>query len=227
MTHSEIVQDVMDQLNLTSDTARDRVGRRVNEWYAKLTSSLGLQTSRLVIQDLTIDPTDPDSTLPDYDVNMEKILRIQLLIDGTKPKFLPQKTYDYVTLKAPVDALPKCWAPKVMAAKVVTITFDNFPDDEEFDVRIQGYRNFSVLQDDDLPAFPESYHKLLYHGALVDEYLKMEKKALADDAQAKYDLLLSDLRMFIAKTAYLEIAQGRDKPGAAWLGTGLNQITPN
>jgi hypothetical protein len=44
---------------------------------------------------------------------------------------------------------------------------------------------------------------------MAGEYRKMEKLSLMQDAEANYEKRLSDLRMWIAKSAYLDVVQGK------------------
>lgn len=207
----------MDRLNLSSPEARTRIGLRVNDRYRRITSSIGLITTRRLIDSVTIDPTDIDSTLPDYTVDdLEKILKVTLMTSADTPRTLREVTYDELTNVGTNDALPRVWAVKRVGSHEVTITFDGFPATDTFDVKFEGYELSTVLADDAEPVFPEDFHDILVEGAMSDELRKMEKAPLAQMAEAKYEQRLSDLRMFIAKSAYLDIVQGKDKPGYLW-----------
>jgi hypothetical protein len=53
----------------------------------------------------------------------------------------------------------------------------------------------------------------------------MEKYQLAADRENKFQQRLSDMRMFIAKSGYLDIAQGKDKPSQTWYRPWYSRIT--
>jgi hypothetical protein len=213
MTFDELVADVMSRLNLTSEDARQRIGRRVNERHRKVTSSVGLITSRRLEIDLAIDPDDVDSILPDFEVTtMEKVLRISREGDGGGVTPLVQRTYDDLANMEVRSGTPQQWAVKSMESGLVIIRLDGFPD-EEFTLTIEGYAISSSLSDDNEPVFPADFHDILIEGAMSDELRKMEKPQLAMMAEQKYMERLSDLRMFIAKSGYLDIVQGKSYTG--------------
>lgn len=212
----------MDRLNLTSDEARERVGRGVNDRYRRATSSIGLIVSRRVITDLVVDPTDvatyPD--LPELTIDgMEKIDRITRIGTQTDPNgifVLKPMTYDEITNWASADALPRGYAIKKMGPGQVIIVFDNFPSLASVTMKVYGYDIADTLSGTSEPFLPTDFHDILVEGTMADELRKMEKPGLAEIADVKYENRLSDLRMFIAKEAYLDIAQGKDKPGQLW-----------
>jgi hypothetical protein len=72
-----------------------------------------------------------------------------------------------------------------------------------------GDSTITTLSGSDKPDFPDSFHDLLVYGAMADEYRKMEKMELSKECENDYEKRLSDLRMWIAKSAYLDIYQGR------------------
>lgn len=210
MTFDQIVSRVMYRLNLTSETSRTSVEEGVNDRYKRVTSSIGLVTSRRVILPFTIDPTDVDSTLPDAAFEgLEKILKISLVVTGRNRNVNPL-TYEEITelTSTTLRALPNFYAVKRMGSGVVTVTFDAYPEDP-FDLLVEGYEIADVLEDDAEPAFPADFHDILIEGAMGDELRKMEKLQLAQVADNKYEARLSDLRMFIIKNAYLDIVKGK------------------
>lgn len=218
MTFTTIVATVQDRLNLTSSASATRIGEFVNERYRHLTASIGLITSRRETGTLVVNPTlvlvYPD--LPEITILlMEKILKITLLSDGGV-KVLPEKTFDDISNMNTNTALPQCWAVKLVEAHQVTIILDAVPLTTPFTLGIEGYAQADVLSGSVEPAFPESFHDILIHGAMADELKKMEKPQLAQLAENKFETRLSDLRMFIAKSAYVDIVQGINKPSSIW-----------
>jgi hypothetical protein len=199
----------MDKLNLTSDEARTRIGEDVNERYKRVTSSIGLITSRRTKIDVVVDPTSVTSILPDLEIDgIEKVLKISCMV-GTRPRLLDELTYEEITDRAAADATPTAFAVKLMGSQMVTIRLNAFPSTTTFTLSVEGYDLADVLDDSAEPAFPEDFHDILIEGALADELNKMEKPQLAQMREARFESRLSDLRMFIAKSAYLDIQQGK------------------
>lgn len=217
MTFDEIVDDVMSRLNLSSLEARTRVEGFVNQRYKRVTSSIGLQTSRRVETTVTCDPTDPNSELPKVVVTgLEKIIKIKMTDATTGGVIvLKEKTYDEITNSATLTRNPRTWAVVTMGPSEVTIILDSYPS-TSFDLEIQGYETAMELQGSQEPFMPEDFHDLLVYGTLADELRKMEKYDKAKEHEAIFEMRLSDLRMFISKSILLDIAQGKDKPGQLW-----------
>lgn len=216
MTFDDLVSEVMDRLNLTSEDARTRVGKRVNDRYKRTTSSIGLITSRRVTIDVTIDPTAIDSTLPDYTVvGIEKIIRITSNFPTEGIRTLKELTYDELTGVLTLAQTSRAWAVKLMGSGQVTFTIDSFTNDV-FTLSVEGYVISDTLSDDAEPFMPGDFHDILVAGAMADELDKMEKPQLAQIQEQKYEARLSDLRMFIAKSEWLDIVQGKDKPDCFW-----------
>ncbi len=212
MTFDQIVSDVMDRLNLTSQDARDRVGKRLNDRYKQVTSAINLITSRRIDSTITVDPTDPDSILPDLVVEgMEKIVRIKYLT-----RTLECKSYDDVTRRDSSTGQTRAYAIKRMGAGEVTITLDRWPD-ASFFLKIEGYELADELADDAEPAFPSDFHNVLIEGVMADELRKMEKPQLAQIADNKFTERLSALRMFIAVEGYNDLIPGKNQRRRYWL----------
>lgn len=214
MTFDELVQEAMDRLNLTSEDARTRVSGRINDRYRRVTSSIGIITSRRVTRDITINPA-VSTSLPDYTVvDMGKVLKVSRQVPGERLRLLDNCTYDDVSNLSNVrDGLPNKWAVKRMGSTSTTITLDAYDHTNPFTLKFEGYELTDVLADDAEPAFPADFHDILVEGAMSDELRKMEKSDLAQIAENKYEQRLSDLRMFIAKSAYLDMIQGGSPSG--------------
>lgn len=205
MTFEEIVSEVCERLNLTSDEAKSRVGREVNSRYKRLTASIGLETSR---------PTQvsQQATLGDRDLVFSGVEKIYNVVDKSDPNqdiVLTQITNDEMHITPIRTQPPRHYSVKAMGKNSVTVTLDCVPAAPLFTLYADGLANLSTLSGSEAPAFPESYHDILVFGAMADEYRKMEKEQLYMTAEKDYETRLSDLRMFIAKSAYLDIFQGR------------------
>lgn len=222
MTFDELVSTTMQRLNLTSDDAETRIGVFINQKYKEVTTSIGLITSRRVTSSITVDPTDtvtfPD--LPQLTIGfMEKVNRIYRTTDATGTvgvNVLPQLSVDELTAYPTLNGLPRNWAVYRMGAGEVTIVLDGVPTTSTFVLNIEGYDLAETLADDAEPFIPTDFHDILIEGAKTEELLKMEKANLASIAEAKFTSRLSDLKMFIAKSAFQDIAQGKNNPYQTW-----------
>jgi hypothetical protein len=59
--------------------------------------------------------------------------------------------------------------------------------------------------DGDEPTFPADFHDILVEGARYEELRKMDKMMpLAQEAYGRFEKRMSDLRYFLAKSAYLK-----------------------
>lgn len=205
MIFDEIVTEVCDQLNLTSDEAKSRIGRRINSRYRRITSSIGLEVSRRVPVSQAVTPGNRYVTFN----GVEKILAV---IDKSSGKDI---TLDQVTIDEmhdlPVKAdPPRHFAVTTMTANSVTVWLDASPA-KAYTLYADGEVTVTTLSGSQAPAFPESFHDILVFGVVADEYRKMEKPSLARDAETDYEKRLSDLRMWIAKSAYLDNYQSKNK----------------
>lgn len=214
MTFDEICDEVMDRLNLTSLDARERVEKRVNTRYRKVTSSIGMQTSRRILVDVAVAAAEeglPEVTVPD----VQKILRIKMTGDDGGVRQLKEKTFDEINNMATFTGTPQAWAPKLYGPAETVIILDGFPG-TDFTLTVEGYDRVIDMQGTQEPYFPEDFHDILVEGAMADELRKMEKPALATMSENNYAGRLSDLRFFIAKSAGLDIVQGKNRPGTSW-----------
>ncbi len=216
MLFEEIVSAVMDRMNLTSDDARERVGKAVNRTYKKATANVGLITSRRVNDVLVLDGETPvpddiaGNTLPEITANdIEKITRVVYLYpDSDRFRVLEQMQYEDLRDLLPRTGIPTSFAIKKMGPGIVEFRIDAFPE-EEFSLGISGYDHATELEEGLEPYMPTDYHDVLIEGAMSEELRKMEKPQLAAIAETAYQQRLSDLRFFITKTAYLEMYQSK------------------
>lgn len=215
MTFDELVEHVMVRLNLTSDEAEARIAHHMNEAYREVTTSIGLQTSRLKEKEVTYDAQDEGSTLPYITVRgLEKILTVRLHVTGQKPKVLFQLTHEDIKSSqsdSVPSQLPMNWAEFRVGANSVTILLDAYPATDPFTLEFSGYEIADQLSGSMVPAFPESFHDLLITMVMADELYKMEKPALAETMEKKSEKRLSDLRYFLAKSQWLDVVQGQLK----------------
>lgn len=207
MTFNQIVAAAMDRLNLSSTTATTRIGQRVNEAYKEVTSSVGLTVARRV-KATTIYDADVDVSLPELVLTgIEKVLKVQVDVDGVN-RTLNELTYDELIEIPRRTGLPYNYAIKTMGSQTVTITLDGYPTHDPFTLTIEALDLADTLSGTMQPAFSESFHDVLIEHVLMKELFKMEKMDGYREAKNNFLTRLSDLRMFIAKSAYMDIQQG-------------------
>lgn len=210
MTFDQIVAETMDRLNLTTPTATTRVGKEVNDRYRRLTSSIGLETSRRVQVHQTATIGNRTMTFP----SIEKVIAVVDKSSGTD-MVLTQLTFDEMHDNPVKSQPPRNYAITNMHANSVDIYLDCVPT-TAFTLYVDGHTSLSTLTGVQAPDFPESFHDILVFGAMADEYRKMEKVQLMADSEANYEKRLSDLRMWIAKSGYNDIVQGKIPAKTLW-----------
>jgi hypothetical protein len=204
VTFDEIVSEVKSRLNLTSTEATTRVGQFVNSRYRRLTSSVGVQTSRRTTSTANTVAGNPRVTF-----SLEKVERVYLTASG-KARVLSERSYDEwrtSVVHAPSSGDPLTYAIETTGASTVTIVLDPTPSGTET-LSADGLQNASTLSGSSVPNFPADFHDALVFGAMADELRKMEKPDLAAEAEAQYEARVADLRYFLAKSGYLSITQG-------------------
>ena len=215
MTFAEIVSAVQDRLNLTSSASTTRIGKLVNIYYKRTTTSIGLaQVSRPVVG--TSIACTIGSPLVTF-TNMEKVTRVYYL-SGTSKKYLDEVTLDQL-LEIPLPPTsdnPKLWAPQSYTNDDVVIRMD-VNAATGFALKADGFAVAGTLSGSNTPVFPESFHDILIEGVLQDEYKKMEKLQLAQISSNIYEQRLSDLRYWAAKSLYLDIHQGKRSNSLDWI----------
>jgi hypothetical protein len=204
MTKTEIIDDIMDRLNLTSTTASTRLGKLVNRYYLRITTAIGVSgTSRRVfdVEGNTV-IASPEVTFD----GVEKLTRVYFLTDGVK-QFLDEVTIDELRdLDLESGDAPARYAVKEVGSNYAIIYLD-FIAESIYTLFADGYGNATTLGVGDSPIFPESFHDILIEGPLMDEYKKLEKTDLSKESRGVYEQRLSDLRMWAAKNGYLKLQQ--------------------
>jgi hypothetical protein len=205
---------IADALNLSSAEAKARIAREINVRYNRVTSSIGLITSRRV-------EVTENTTVGDRFIEFEGIEKLDAVFyrDGSKNKILPELTHDEMLAYTIGTDKPTRFSVFNMKPNSVTIMLDCEPA-TVFPMYAHGLVESSTITGNDRPAFPESFHDVLIHGVIADEYRKMEKQQYARDAETDYERRLSDLKMFIAKSGYLDFYQGKHTKRKGWWDTG-------
>lgn len=205
MTFNNIVSKIMNRLNLSSEEARTRIREMTNEGYREITSSVGMNEPRRVDTMYIMDP-DIFTDLPIHDfIGYEKLTRIMAVDEDGKPlQQVHPFHYDDIAMRTQRSGRPTAYAVKTTTGASVTVLFDSTPTDI-FYLQVEGYGIAEDLVEDDIPAFADSFHDMIVEYVLYHELMKLEKPQLAQLALQRYQGRLSDLRMFIAKSAYLDI----------------------
>ena len=203
MTFDELVNEICDRLNLTSDEAKARVGREANARYRRLTSSIGIDTSRFTQVSKVV-------TVGNRVVTFTGIEKIIAVIDKSSGIDVPLShiTMDEMHITPVRSDPPRKFAVTNVHAKSVAIYLDATPA-TAYTLYADGHIILDTLSGTEVPDLPESFHDILIYGVMSDEYRKMEKLPLAQICDQDYERRLSDLRMWIAKSAYKDIYQGR------------------
>lgn len=224
MTKGEIVQNIMDRLNLTSTTARTRIGNVVDRYYLRATAAIGVKNTSRRVFDIESVATIGDETF-EFDL-MEKITRIYYVNSNGEKVFPREVTIDELREISLMDSgdEPARYAVRESGAMYVIIQVDMLPE-TAYSMFADGYGNASALDDDQQPIFPESFHDILVEGPLKDEYKKLGMRDLAKDSRDEYEMRLAELRQWGATSAYLKIQQGgrargsrviKDNSGVPW-----------
>lgn len=216
MTFNELRTEVMDRLNLSSTDASTRIGRAINRKYRLVTSSIGMQLSRRTTISKVVTVSGSSVTF----TNTEKVIEV------SNRNVSPYKTLTELTLEELREQQPYTdsdsptqYAIKSHAADSVTIELNRIPE-TAYTLTADVHQAVADLSGTNEPAFPESFHDILIEGVMSDELRKMEKPQLAQIAQNEYQRILSDLRMWIAKSNYFDVFQAKRAPTSTGTATG-------
>jgi hypothetical protein len=200
-TFDEIVAQAAERLNIVGADGLARIGRNVNAYYKRVTSSLGIATARRTVVQAT-------ATMG-VDLLTFAVTKLNHVEDRT---VTPAKLLDQVSNEEIAEgsqgALATRYSIYSTTATTVTIRMDAIPQ-TAFVLYAEGLAAAGTLSGSDEPAFDESFHDILVSAAVYEERLKMEKQALAQQALAEYESRLGDLRMSIAISSQQDIFQGK------------------
>lgn len=213
MTFLQLQDRVMNRLNLTSTDARTRIKAELNDRYREVASGVNMARVRRTVL-----------TIPTVSGNNNVTFTCAKLLD----------LYDGVNLKRPLDevtvdqirqldsgltatGIPRMYA--VLAHTNDSMTLLLWPKPVSV-YNLNGdalATGTDMSADGDEPALPKDFQDILVHGAMADELFKMEKQRLAGEKEEKkFEKRLSELRYFLAKTAYL-----KRSPQDSYLALGL------
>jgi hypothetical protein len=208
MTFVEIVGRVASRLNLSSPEALTRIGDEVNDRYRRVCAAIGMET--------TTRATATANTAVGYrTLTFTSVVKLFTVLDADD-KQIDEESYTQLVKQTPHGDPPTAYAVKTMGATSVTILLDCTPV-TIYTMSADALVVSTLLSGSAEPAFAENFHDILVFGAMADELEKMEKARAADKREVQYDLRLSDLRYFIAKSAYRDIVQGGATTRSRWL----------
>ena len=222
MTFDQIVARTMQRLNLTSTDAQTRIGTEVNEVFRELVSSMGMETSvRGETSTLSVNGTRYATFGGTDNVKIIKLLSVFLPNSIAPPPYnvLTSATFDELRNTIPGTWPPTRYAISRMGATSVEIFMDCIAPDSLQVINADCEKASDTMSGTDEPFFPENFHDVLIYGVMAIELDKMEKEDRRARAEAKYEQRASELRMYIAKDAYLAIHQAKTLQG--WIGTQL------
>ena len=107
----------------------------------------------------------------------------------------------------PTAGLPVAYAVAATDAAGVTVHLTPVPD-AAGPIHADMLETLPLLVGAAVPAMPASFHDILMHGALSDEWMQLKQDDLTRAAETVYQARLADLRYFLAKSATLAIVQG-------------------
>lgn len=209
MTFDEIVADVMDRLNLTSDEATARIGKYVNQRFKRVVSSVGLESAVRTTTEADAVIANRYLTFGGGGEDEDSVIKLLAVYDATTTpnRVISEISFDQMRNTMPHSEPAQQYAISLMGNKSVQIFMDCTPT-TTFTLTADVIANSDTLADDDEPTFAENFHDILVFGAKADELKKMEKFDLAKDAEKDYQERIADLRFFIVKSAYLDSRQG-------------------
>lgn len=206
MTFDDIVDRVASRLNLSAPVTLLRIGNHVNERYGRLSASVGLSNvTRTLVTSSSVIGSDL--------VTFSGIERIYTVLD---PAFTPARPLGEVTedqlrnMPRGTDP-PRLFAVRLTGATSVQVRLNAIAA-TVFPLYADGDADVSTLSGTDVPAFPSKFHDVLVYGALANELEHMEKYDMAARQEKRWEVMLSELRMYLASSAYLEIYQGASSP---------------
>lgn len=214
MTFKNVQDRVMERMRLTTATARARIKNRINERMRAAQTSVGLQKTRRG----TVSVNTVSGTATIASTGMSHVFTVAIPL---KNIVLIERTMDYLRLIDPSNTSsgqPIEYAVEKTGATTATLRLYPIPN-AIYAVQLDGLLvGTDMSGDSDVPGIPEDFHDILIDGASADEYGDMEdQQAKVAECEERYRTRLRELRMFLAKSAWLPRQQGADSQNPAWL----------
>lgn len=216
MTTNELIDYISDVLNLSGPEARSRIGRALNIRYKQVTSAIGMGTTRRV-------ELSQNATIGNQFITFtgtEKLNAVYRKV-GNKKIILALVTPEEIIETHLVTEPPTAFCEYSVTQNTVTIQVNCVPS-TTFTLYALVVDDVSTLTNLDAPALPESFHDVLIHGVLADEYRRKDKDAFSKEEEDKFAARLSDLRMFLAKNAYINVYRGKHAKAEGWWDNSLS-----
>lgn len=201
MTLTEIVAECAERLNLSSTEAYSRMTREANQVYRKVLSSVGLDKP---VRSVVTSTTVLDTQYVTF-ANTQRLYSV-FNADGLT---LTELLFDELRNRQGFAGPPRCFAVSNIYTRSVRIYVDTLSSTDTYALSADALVYPGDMNDEEEPVFNELFHDIIGSGVRRIELFKMEKQALANEEEAYYEGRLSELRLFLAKSAYLDIVQGK------------------
>lgn len=208
---------------LTAPDAKARILKELNIRYRHVTSSIGLITSRRVE---VFQPVVLNTQMVTF-TGIEKI--DALFYKVTQNNVTTNKFLDLITDDEMLNERIRSQSPSKYSifnmnfnsiiVKINMVQTTGTP----LVLYAHGLVDASNLSGTASPIFPASFHDILIHGVEADEYKRKRQTPESNDSEQKFENRLSDLRMFIAKSAYQDIHRGKHSKAEDWWDYNRNQ----
>jgi hypothetical protein len=189
----------MARTNLTTTAARDRIKAYVNERLRRVATSTNV--GRVRFGSVSINTVANVNTITS--TGLVKIVTASIPAEN---QILDERTTDQLRsydTDVSQNGVPRFFA--VKAVNATTLTVQLYPEpDAIYAVVLEGILTGTDLSADaDVPGLPEDFHDVLIFGALADELPHLQRTDEAAYYEDKFEKRLSDLKYFLAKSAYL------------------------
>jgi hypothetical protein len=222
VTLGQILDRAMDRLNLSSDVARARLTSFVNERTRKIQTSCSL--SRVRLGTVTAITTSGTNTLVP-----SGIIKPITVFDVLGNRALGEQTLDQLRNMDPNTSWsgrPSVYAVRNYGAADFTLQLAPMPDDA-YELTIDGVLlGGDMVDETEIPGFPEDFHDALVFGTMADEYYHFDKPDHAQVQEQKYEERVRALRYFMSKSAYNHQVLYRTSLAPFWWVPPSNWYTP-
>ena len=207
MTFTEIVTLVASRAGVKNQQGLADIEAFVNLRYKAVASSIGLPGIQRTTATATTTAGSQELMFGPTPVSVEKILAVYDATT-TPPNPLGERTVDTIRTGILVSSKATLYANNYKTTdKSVTVLL-NCASSTPYTLTADVLANLMNLSGLQTPAFAESFHDILMWGALADVYDDKDKAAQASKYEKKFDARVSELRYHVAKSGYLQIAQG-------------------
>lgn len=215
MTFTELQTDIANRLNIVNTDGLTRIGTAINRHYRRITAALGIAP---VVRRTTITAAATISSRYITVSGVEKVERVRDTSSGSTRVLDQVLVDDLMEIDGNTSDEPSKFAIYSMSTDSVVILTDCVAQ-TAYELQVDGLAALSTLSGSQEPAFPESFHDVLIEAVLADELRKKGKMSEAEASREEARRILSDLRMHIAKSGYLQLTQG-ERASSTGIGSG-------